>query len=45
MNLKIDTNISKNYFSCFDEARGIALHKKKVLKNKKIKLYLIPKVN
>lgn len=35
--MKIDTNISRNYFSCFDEARGVALHKKSVLKNRKSK--------
>lgn len=26
--MKIETDISKNFFSRFDEARGIALHKK-----------------
>ena len=32
--MKIETDISKKFFSRFDEARGIALHKKSVLKNK-----------
>lgn len=32
--MKIDTDISKNYFACFDEAGGIATHKKKILKTK-----------
>lgn len=36
--MKIDTNISNNYFSCFDEARGVAIHKKSVLKNRKSKM-------
>ena len=35
--MKIETNISKNYFARFDEARGVALHKKSVLKNRKSK--------
>lgn len=35
--LKIDTSISKNYFVIFDEARGVAIHKKSVLKNRKSK--------
>lgn len=37
VSLKIDTSISKNYFGLFDEARGIAIHKKNVLKNRKSK--------
>ena len=32
--MKINTDISKNYFACFDETRGIATHKKKILKTK-----------
>ena len=32
--MKIETDISKKFFSRFDEARGIALHKKSILKNK-----------
>lgn len=32
--MKIETNISKNYFLRFDEARGIAFHKKNILRNK-----------
>ena len=35
--MKIDTSISKNYFGLFDEARGIAIYKKSVLKNRKSK--------
>ena len=37
--MKIDTNISKSFFSCFDEARGVALNKRKILKNKKSKTF------
>lgn len=35
--MKIDTNITNKFFSRFDEARGIALHKKEILKKRKNK--------
>lgn len=35
--MKIDTNFLTNFFTCFDEARGIAIHKRKVLKDKSSK--------
>ena len=38
--MKIETDISKKFFSFFYEARGIALHKKKILKNKKISVFI-----
>ncbi len=34
--LKISCDLSKKYFECFDEAKGIALHKRKILKNKSV---------
>lgn len=33
--MKIDTSISKNYFTLFDESRGVAIHKKSILKRRK----------
>ncbi len=33
--MKIECNITDNYFNCFNEARGFALHKRKILKNRK----------
>ena len=36
--MKIESDVSKNYFLRFNEARGIALHQKKVLKEKKSKV-------
>ncbi len=35
--MKINSDISKDFFSLFDEARGIALRRKKILKNKSSK--------
>ena len=32
--MKISCNLSKKYFECFDEAKGVALHKRKILKSK-----------
>lgn len=33
--MKINSNISKNFMGCFDEARGFAMHKSKIIKSKK----------
>ena len=35
--MKISTNISDNFLMYYDEARGIAIHKRKVLKNRNAK--------
>lgn len=37
--MKIETDISKNFFACFDEARGFAVNKKKILKTKNAKVF------
>ncbi len=37
--MKIETDLSNNYFACFDEARGIAFHKRKILKRRKYEGY------
>ena len=37
--MKIKTDISKNFFACFDEARGFAVNKKKILKTKNAKVF------
>lgn len=34
--MKINTNLAKNYFACFDEARGFAVNKKRILKERKL---------
>lgn len=31
--MKVSTNMSKNFFSCFDESKGISLQKQKLLKS------------
>jgi len=33
--MKVSFNLSKNYIECQDEAKGIAFHRKKILKSKK----------
>ncbi len=34
--VKIDTDVSNNFFDIYNEARGIAMNKSKILKNKRI---------
>lgn len=36
--MKIDMDISNNYFNCFDESRGIVINRNRVLKNKSSKV-------
>lgn len=36
--MKINCDISKQYFPCYDEAKGVALKKKQILKNKNAKV-------
>lgn len=35
--MKIETDIKDNFFAHFDEARGIAIHKSKIIKKRKVK--------
>ncbi len=37
--MKINSNLTKDFFEVYDESKGIAIHRKKVLKKKRVPLF------